>query len=196
MNKFFAIFLIIGIAFSGNAAPAKKQTKGLSSILNLLPQGEKSLNVLNSLGFLTQGTPLGTITQAITLLNQLHLKESDIDSFPQDVTQAFKQLQALLGGQVDNISNILNQIQQTKDLSSILNLLPQGENSIKVLKILGLLTQGTPLGTIIIALTLINQLHLMKSDIASLPQDIIQPLNQLEALLGPVDNILNILNPQ
>ncbi|CAF0763482.1 unnamed protein product [Brachionus calyciflorus] len=108
MNKIFTIFLIIGIAYSGLAAPARKPTKDLSSILNLLPSGQNSLNILNTLGHLTQGTSLSTITQALTLINQLHLIESDIAALPQDVIHALNQLQALLGGTVDNISNILN----------------------------------------------------------------------------------------
>ena len=88
---------------------------------------------------------------------------------------------------------------ESKDLSSLLNLLPTGTGTTSgtnnIFNLLSHLTNGTSISQVMAVLSLLNDVHHLQGDITSLPNDVINALNQLSNLIGvSVANITSVLS--
>ena len=97
-----------------SCAPTKKESKDLSSLLNLLPTGtgttSGNTNIFQLLSHLTNGTSISQVMAILSLLNDVHHLQGDITALPNDIINALNQLSNLVGVSVSNLTDILNPI--------------------------------------------------------------------------------------
>ena len=74
----------------------------------------KGLDVFSILGHLTNGTSISQVMTLLSLLNNVHHIQGDIQALPNDVVNAINQLSSLIGVTASNLTAILTGAKPTR----------------------------------------------------------------------------------